>query len=288
MIPTPVVVQRPQRVEHRVEPSEVAGLDPGAPGLAQVAEVGFQLGEGRGSVGPREPCATFVRHVGVVLGVGPTHHVAQLRLLVQPLGRVVADRPEHREPPVTVLVEAPDEALVDEGDEAIEHRGAVEAVEPGGDRLHRVDACGVEDREEPEDRPLVVVEQPLAPLDRASQRLLARREIAGARTQYADVLAEPVPELVRREQREARGRELDRERQAVEPAADLGDGRGVVLGQLEPWTHVARSLDEQPPGLRTGHGRTGGDTEAAGARAAAPGRGARLGPAGPPSSSRRS
>ena len=47
VVPTSVVVQRPQCVEHRVESPEVAGLHPVAPRGAQVAEVGIQLGEDR-------------------------------------------------------------------------------------------------------------------------------------------------------------------------------------------------------------------------------------------------
>ena len=173
-----VVVQRPQRVEHRVEPLEVAGVDPVAPCLAQVAEVGFQLGEAEARSGPERRARCSCATVGVVLGVGRRAASRSSGCSSSSLSRVLADRPEHREPPVTLLVEAADEALVDERDEAIGTTIRLEALEAGGDRLHRLDARRREDREQPEDRPLVVVEQALAPLDRAPQRLLTLREVA--------------------------------------------------------------------------------------------------------------
>jgi len=47
-----------------------------------------------------------------------------------------------------------------------------------------------------------------------------------------------------REQLYPRGRELDRQRQTVEPAADLGDGRRVAGGQLEARVRRLRTFDE--------------------------------------------
>ena len=200
-----------------------------------------------------------MRDVGEMLRVRAPGGVALLRQLVEPLGGVVADRLEHREPAVTVLVEAPDEALVDERHQSREHDGSAVAVQPLGDRLHRLDASGREDREQPERRALVLVEEALAPLDRAPQRLLPLREVAGVAAEDAGVLAQPVPQLARREQRDPGGRQLDREGQPVEPDADLGHVRGVVVGELEPRTGIACPLDEQPSCLRTSDGVRGRD-----------------------------
>ena len=147
---------------------------------------------------------------------------------------------------MTALVEAADEALVHERDQPRRARPRRAAVQPSGDRLHRLDASGREDREQPEGRPLVVVQEALAPLDRAPQGLLPLREVAGVAAEDAGVLAQPVAQLARREQRDPGGRELDREGQPVEPSADLGHGLGVVVG-------AARTPDgPRAPARRTG------------------------------------
>ena len=50
-----------------------------------------------------------------------------------------------------------------------------------------------------------------------------------------------------------RRRELDRERQAVEPPADLGDRRGILLRQLEVGASRPRPLDEELDRRRGAH-----------------------------------
>ena len=73
------------------------------------------------------------------------------------------------------------------------------------------------------------------------------------------MLAQPVPQLARREQRDPRGRQLDREGKPVEPHTDLGHDLGVVIGELEPRTGVTRPFDEQSSCLRTRDGVRGRD-----------------------------
>jgi hypothetical protein len=48
--------------------------------------------------------------------------------------------------------------------------------------------------------------------------------------QKLKTLIEPLEDLLRRQQGEARCREFERERHAVEAPADLCDGRGVARG----------------------------------------------------------
>ena len=68
--------------------------------------------------------------------------------------------------------------------------------------------------------------------------------------QHVEPFVEPPPQLVDREQRDARGGELDRERQPVEPAADGGDVGRVLVGELEVGPQRDRALDEQLDRLR--------------------------------------
>ena len=95
------------------------------------------------------------------------------------------------------------------------------------------------------------LEELVAPVHGRPKGLLALGEIAGTAAQQSEPVVEPVAEHVWREQGEAGGRELDRERQAVEPAADLRDGGGVVVGQREIRVDDARAVDEQSRRPRT-------------------------------------
>ncbi len=70
----------------------------------------------------------------------------------------------------------------------------------------------------------------MAPLDRGSQRALAGGRITRAAGQEVEAAAEPLEDRRGRERAGAGGGELDRERQPVEPAADLGDCGVVGVG----------------------------------------------------------
>ena len=105
-----------------------------------------------------------------------------LAALGEMLGRVLADRLEQPEARLAGgrLLD-PDQALVGEGHQAV---GDVAADLRAGaaDRLRRleVEAPG-EDRAPVEEPPGAVVEEVVAPGDGAAERLLARRQVAGAR-----------------------------------------------------------------------------------------------------------
>ena len=62
-------------------------------------------------------------------------------------------------------------------------------------------------------------------------------------------LVEPAQQRGRRERANARRRQLDRQRQPVEPDADLRHGRRVLVGDGEVGGRGVRPLDEQPHGL---------------------------------------
>ena len=132
--------------------------------------------------------------------------------LVELVAPVLADRLEH---PVAVAVAA-DEALVDEGGERVE-LGLADLL----DRLER-GAAG-EDREPGEELALVVAEQVVRPGDRRPERLLARVGVAAALEQV-EAVPEPLEDLLGREDGGTRRGELERERQVVEPVAELRDG----------------------------------------------------------------
>ena len=99
-----------------------------------------------------------------------------------------------------------------------------------------------EDRQAAEQAPLVLVQQVVAPGDGVAQRLLAGREIARAAGQQRQPALQPAQHRLGRQQPDAGRRQLDRQRQAVQPGADLGHGRGVLVGQREVGPDRACSL----------------------------------------------
>ena len=99
---------------------------------------------------------------------------------------------------------------------------------------------------QPREHPLLVVEQQVvAPVDDGLQGLLARQRRARAAGQQPEPVVQAGEDLVGRERTRAGGRQLDRQRQAVEAGADLADRPGEVVGELEASTGGRRSGDEQ-------------------------------------------
>ena len=89
-------------------------------------------------------------------------------------------------------------------------------------------------------------EQFVRPGDSRPQGALARGEVAGAAGQEREALREPFEQRAWGEHLDASGRELDRERQVVEPAADLGH----LAVRCELDTHRACALVEEGDGVR--------------------------------------
>ena len=89
------------------------------------------------------------------------------------------------------------------------------------------------------------LEQVVAPVDGSAQRLLARRQVPGAARQEREALLEARAHGDRRQQLDARRREFDRQWQAVETAADLGDRRRVLGGHLEVRLDGGGALEKQ-------------------------------------------
>ena len=140
---------------------------------------------------------------------------------------IVADRREHPETRLASgLLLPPEQAVVEERSERVEV-GAADLAE----RLQRTGAC--ENRQPLEQRLLRSGQQVVAPLDRRPQRLMANGQVAVSCGQELERTGDPRQDLRRREEVAPGRRELDRERDSVEQAADLGDGRRVRFGQLE-------------------------------------------------------
>ena len=78
---------------------------------------------------------------------------------------------------------------------------------------------------------------------------MARERRPGAAGQQAEPVAQPGGELLGPEQPHARGRQLDGQREAVQPRADLGHGGRVPVGQRERRDRGPGALDEEADGV---------------------------------------
>ena len=68
---------------------------------------------------------------------------------------------------------------------------------------------------------------------------------AAALRQQPEAIVQARGELVERQGRHPRRRQLDRQRDAIEPLADLGDRRGILCGQVETRQHRCGPIDEE-------------------------------------------
>ena len=131
-------------------------------------------------------------------------------------GRELADRLQHPVPIASRRLAAADEALVDQRLQRVGVRGA--------HCLGRLVRAAAHEHCKPREQPpLFPSEEVVRPADRRVQGLLAWVDVAPA--PELDAIPEPFEQLLRREDRDARGRELEREREVVEARAELRDRR---------------------------------------------------------------
>ena len=92
-------------------------------------------------------------------------------------------------------------------------------------------------------------EEVVAPGDRPAQRLLPLGQVAGAGREDAELVLETLEDRLGLEQLDPRRGELDRQRHAVQPGADPGDGRSVLVRHREVRPNGDGAGDEQPDRL---------------------------------------
>jgi hypothetical protein len=154
---------------------------------------------------------------------------------LEPLDGEVADGLQHRE----ARVAPSQEVVVDEGAEGLDVDVAHQLR-----RLER--AAPHKDAEPREGESLARRQQVVAPVDRGRERALASRGIARPAREPVRLALEPLEDLGRREQFRPCRRELDGERQPVEPRADLGDLRRARRVELEARVDGTGARGEEP------------------------------------------
>ena len=115
-----------------------------------------------------------------------------------------------------------------------------------GNRLRRVQgAAAGKDRQALEERLLLLSEQIVTPGNRIPHRLLPRRDVAGASREQRQALLQAHEQRLRWKQLDEGRGQFNGQRKAIEPVANLGDGRGVGRGHREVGLHGLRPLDKE-------------------------------------------
>ena len=151
--------------------------------------------------------------------------------------------------------------LVGQRGQQVEHvLGARPAPAQTGSAASAVDAA--REHREPlgQRRAPPSVEQVPAPVDDRAQRLVPRQRGPAAAGEQPEPVVEPGGDSVDRQRPQPGGGQLDRQRHAVEPAADLHDRRDVAASTAKPGrTAAARSANSRTAGCRSAvdRGRVG-------------------------------
>ena len=141
-------------------------------------------------------------------------------------------------------------ARVDQFGHRIGHVFAVQHSRRRGQELRIVEAePGGEDAEDVEQTTRRVAQQSIGPVDESVQAPVPGRDPART-AQDPETPVQSVDEHCRGYRPRLRRRELDTERQAVEPSADLRDRRRSCFVQLEARIACPGTDTEQPDGIR--------------------------------------
>ena len=218
----------------------------GRPGqrCAQVVAFGVEPLEPAQLLRPEQRRFGVLRERKIEARVATPHGMAVAALL-QPFERVLADRLQHPEAGLAAGHRLrPQQVVVQQ---RLDAGGHVEREVPRN-RLRALEAeAPDEDAEAREQCLLLRAEEVVAPFDRSAQRPVPLGQAgAGLRLQVLEPPFEALENVVRREQLDARGSELECQREPVEADTQLGDGAGVHLGELEVGPCVACPSDEQP------------------------------------------
>ena len=138
-----------------------------------------------------------------------------------------------------------EQALVEQGGDPFQD---VSSVVPSHRRGGFQGEASGEDRQRAKEALLLAVEEVVAPGDRRPHRAQPLRQVGRAATEQRQAAVEPGQQRLRREERQARRRQLDGQGQAIDPAHDAGDGDGILRAQVKIRIDLQRLLHEEADG----------------------------------------
>ena len=140
---------------------------------------------------------------------------------------------EHRDTGLAVrLLDPADQALVDQaGEHIMRVRRATFVARFGRRQPRRQQYLHLRTPRATRTAVALPAQQFVTPIQRVPERLLPLRKVTRPAAQQSEPVAQLFPQRLRREEPQTRRREFDGQGQAVQSAADLGNSRGVVVGQ---------------------------------------------------------
>jgi hypothetical protein len=167
----------------------------------------------------------------------------------QPVGGILADRLQEPVAGLAVALLGDDQRLVHQAPQAAQQVAAGEGAAVG-DRPRRLQAeAAGEHGEPPQDDPVTLGQQVVAPLDRRRQGLVAGGDTPGTPDQQREPVVEPGRDLPRGERPQPGGGQLEGQRDPVQAPAHRPD-RGLALRiEREPRPGEAGPLQEQGEGV---------------------------------------
>ena len=244
----PALLDRERGDDPKAQLGVVACLGVEGPGDrgAEVVELGVETREPHRLVRSLQAGPGRFGEAGVVLSVATTMFLgvagvveALERVLTQGLeqavtrggvGAVVEDNHRLRDQVIERVADIPRRELVVSRD-----RGGGVGIEAPG-----------EDPEAIEDRAIAFVEQRIGPLDRGPQRLMPLDPATPSTGEEPEPFVEEPRDLGRAHAGNPRGGELDRQRDRVEPPADLHDLLRIRRVELQPGPRGRGAIHEQP------------------------------------------
>ncbi len=167
----------------------------------------------------------------------------------QPLAGVLAQRLQESIAHHAVAVILSDHQRgADQALKQVEHVVPLDAVATR-DRLGVLERPATGKHRQPvEQAALGVRQQVVAPIERRLQRALTRQGTTTTARQQPKPSVESCRKLPHRKRLDPPRRQLQGERNTVQPLADLGDGGGISVGEREARLHRQGTVDEQPYG----------------------------------------
>lgn len=148
------------------------------------------------------------------------------RVLAHRLQQVIARRP-------AIYLLDQHQGFIHQARQQIQHILLVDPI-PSAYRLRGVECPPAgKGREPAQQRALAAREQVIAPIDQRALRLLARQRRPAATSEQAEAVVEPLRHLLHRHRTHPGRGQLQRQRNAIQPAADLGNDGRVPRGQRE-------------------------------------------------------
>ncbi len=149
------------------------------------------------------------------------------------------------------------EGMIDQRPNQLRNVARVEIIV--GDRRARglTRETSAEHRQTTKRRLLVLIEQPVAPVEKRGHRSLSFGQVSVAGAEQSQTVVEPLEDLVDVEDRNAGGRDLQREWQPVQPLADVRDHLVRLIRDLEVDASRPCAVDKE---LRRDGDRQGRDS----------------------------